>query len=63
MNQSLAPDALTIPRIDALAAAQGPEMLSFAGGTPHPDDLPVEQLKRLYENAISPPALAYGSSR
>ncbi len=57
------PRPLTIPWIDALALERGPEMISFAGGTPHPSDLPLEQLARAMNQAVSRDTLSYGASR
>lgn len=51
---------LTIPKIDDLAAARGSNMISFAGGTPHPKDFPVEALGRYLIETLGPEALAYG---
>lgn len=63
MTNFLDPSALTIPKIDAASKARGPELISFAGGATHPDDLPLEQLTRALEESLSPTALAYGSVR
>ncbi|HEX5762913.1 MAG TPA: PLP-dependent aminotransferase family protein [Solirubrobacterales bacterium] len=60
---ALDPNAWTIPKIDAAGASRGPDLISFAGGAAHPDDLPLAGLSRALERALSPQTLAYGSAR
>jgi 2-aminoadipate transaminase len=59
----LSAGALTIPRIEAAASARGPGLISFAGGTAHPSDLPRERLREAIDASITPQALAYGPAR
>lgn len=60
---ALDPNAWTIPKIDAAGQARGPDLVSFAGGGAHPDDLPLPGLSRALGEALSPQTLAYGSAR
>jgi 2-aminoadipate transaminase len=60
---ALDPNAWTIPKIDAAARARGPDLISFAGGAAHPDDLPLAELSAALGKAPSPATLAYGSAR
>lgn len=63
VSAALDPKAWTIPKIDAAGKSRGPDLISFAGGAAHPDDLPLEELSGALGDALSPRTLAYGSAR
>lgn len=54
---------LTISRIEDLLQAETGEVISFAGGTPHVGDFPLEQLSDVLAQGIERGDLAYGPSR